>query len=182
MIAVLALLSVAEIAGAQDRGQPKLEVALLFDANLSGLSTGANHFWMQGGDIQVNSAISHGLGVTAEVSGTHTGNTGQSVPLSFVTVTLGPRYTWRRGKVEVFGEALLGEAHGFSSVFPADGGVVSSGDSFALRFQGGLNFRLSPHLILRPIQVGWLRTQLPNAASNLQNSVSVASGLAFRWR
>ena len=38
---------------------------------------------------------------------------------------------------------------------------------------------LSPHITLRAAQVGWLRTQLPNAGSNVQNDLRVGAGIVF---
>jgi hypothetical protein len=57
------------------------------------------------------------------VTGLHTADTGAGVPLNLVAATVGPRYTWTnyfasQRTVSIFGEDLIGEAHGLDSLFP----------------------------------------------------------------
>jgi hypothetical protein len=52
-------------------------------------------FWIQGGSIELGANVWRGLGIAADVTGTHTGSIGSSnLPLSLVTTTFGPRYRW----------------------------------------------------------------------------------------
>ncbi|MGA8531063.1 MAG: hypothetical protein WB622_15205 [Acidobacteriaceae bacterium] len=41
---------------------------------------------------------------------------------------------------------------------------------------------LSPQLAVRALQASWLRTQLPNSTSNLQNNLRLGAGFVFRFR
>jgi hypothetical protein len=146
-------------------------------------------FWMQGGSLELVGHAPYGFAVVADITGLHGGSTGPStVPVSLVTDTFGPRYTAlvarRNSKhpIFLFGQGLIGEAHGLRSVYPGPNGTSSSALSFALQLGGGADIPLSPHLTLRAAQVGWLRTQLPNGGSDVQNDLRVGAGIVFHTR
>jgi hypothetical protein len=44
-----------------------------------------------------------------------------------------------------------------------------------------MNLQLSRHLALRAFQVAWLRTQLPNATTGVENNLRVGAGFDFRF-
>ena len=46
---------------------------------------------------------------------------------------------------------------------------------------GGMNLRTSPHVYVRVFEADWLRTQLPNTTTNVQNNLRVGAGVAFRF-
>ncbi len=161
-----------------------LEVAVTYNATRGGSVPGSN-FWMQGGSIQLQTRFYRGLGVVAEVAGAHIANIQSSgVNLDMVTVTYGPRYNWTpaHSRYELFGQVLAGEVNGFNSVFPTPNGATDSSNSLALKMGGGMNIALSPRIALRAIEANWLRTQLPNATTNVQNNLSLGAGLVFRFR
>jgi hypothetical protein len=161
-----------------------LELALVYNPLMSNV-VGSNGFWMQGGSVQVHGQFWRGLGVVADVSGLHTANTGASpgVGLDLVTATFGPRYTWLlRGRYAVFGQVLAGEANGFHSVFPAVGGANDSADGLALYVGGGVNLHLKNRFALRAIEANWLRTQMPNATTNVQNNLRLGAGLIYTFK
>jgi hypothetical protein len=161
-----------------------LEVAVTYDGLYSSASVG-NGFWMQGGAIQAEGCFSHGLGVVADLAGEHTANMhGSGVALDMVTTTFGPRYTWqprRYRRSALYGQVLVGEANGFNSVFPNFNGATSSANDLALKIGGGMNYTLSRHLAVRVIEAGWLRTQLPNSTTNVQNNLHIGAGLILRF-
>jgi len=174
--------------GAQDSAQPtrsSLEVALVYNPLMSNL-VGSDGFWMQGGSVQVHGQFWRGLGVVADVSGLHTASTGGSsgVGLDLLTATFGPRYSWSPAhrRYAVFGQALVGEANGMNSVFPNAAGANKSANSLALYVGGGVTLRLKGRLALRAFQSDWLRTQLPNATTNVQNNLRVGAGLIYRFK
>jgi hypothetical protein len=163
-----------------------LEVGVLYNALYSNVVR-ANQFWMQGGGIEVDGQFWHGLGAEADVSGFHTGSANSAgVGLSLVTTTFGPRYRWSPAhhRYSFFGHAMVGEVHGFDSVFPGAGtaSASSSADSLALQVGGGMDVRPKHHLSVRVFEADWLRTQLPNADTNVQNSLRLGLGVVFRFR
>jgi len=167
----------------------QLDVAVLYDADRVNRFPGTE-FWLQGGSLELVGHAPYGFAVVANVTGLHAGPGSTGVPLSLVTDTFGPRYTWyvpsgskgslrKLSHVSLFGQALIGEAHGLGSTFPGAGGVSSSALSFALRVGGGIEAGLSRHISVRALQVDWLRTQLPNATDNVQNNLQIAAGIVF---
>ena len=161
-----------------------LELALVYNPLMSNV-VGSNGFWMQGGSVQIHGQFWRGLGVVADVSGLHTANTGASpgVGLDLVTATFGPRYTWLlHGRYAVFGQVLAGEANGLHSVFPAAGGANDSADGLALYAGGGVNLYLKHRFVLRAIEANWLRTQMPNATTNVQNNLRLGAGLIYTFK
>ena len=45
---------------------------------------------------------------------------------------------------------------------------------------GGLTLRLQPHLSLRAFEANWLRTQLPNSTTNVQNNLRLGAGVVVQ--
>ena len=159
-----------------------LDVAVLYTADGSNRIP-TQHLWMQGGSLQVHGQFWHGLGVVADVMGEHTSNMARSdVGLDLVTATFGPRYTWQpeQHKYALFGQVLVGEANALHSVFPAQGGATDSDNSLALKVGGGLNYWLSRHFAVRAFEADWVRTQLPNGSTNLQNYLQLGAGIVLR--
>jgi hypothetical protein len=81
----------------------------------------------------------------------------------------------------VYGEALLGEANGFNSLFPTPFGSQSDANGLALQIGGGVDYKLRAHISARLLDAAWLRTELPNATGNVQNDLSLGAGLVLRW-
>lgn len=161
-----------------------LEVSVTYGAMLSNAIT-SNRFWMQGGSVEIAGGFYRGLSAVADIGGMHTGNINSSgVGLDLVTVTFGPRYTWAPAKkrYELFGQGLVGEANGFNGLFPNASGAADSANSMAVEAGGGMNVAFSPHLAVRAFEVNWLRTQLPNSTTNVENNVRVGTGIVFRFR
>ena len=69
-----------------------------------------------------------------------------------------------------------------NSVFPERAGASDSGNSLALYIGGGVNLRLKDHLALRAFEADWLRTQMPNATTNVQNNLRLGAGLIYKFK
>jgi hypothetical protein len=159
----------------------RLDMAMIYAPTLSNSTYGRN-FWSQGGSLQLHGQFYRGLGVVADVSGSHIGNVGSTgVGLDVVTTTFGPRCTLQlpRHGFSFFGETLVGEANGFHSTFPGPNAATDDAGSLALLTGGGLNARGNDHISVRVLDAHWLRTQLPNGTSNVQNNFRVGAGLVF---
>lgn len=160
-----------------------VDVALVYhptDANL----VGGDGFWMQGAGVQLHDQFWRGLGATGDAAVLHTSAmNNQSAGLDLVTATFGPRYTWSRAhsRYALFGQFLAGEAFGSHSVFPGATTSTDSATSMALLAGGGLNVHLRKRLSLRALEANWLRTTLPNASTNVQNSLRLGAGLVFQF-
>jgi hypothetical protein len=177
---------VAHPAHAQSATQPKYPVAVVitYDATRADVITSAG-FWMQGGSAEVHGQFYKGWGAMAEVNGLYTANIqSSSVGLDLVTATFGPRYAWSpaHARYKLFGQALCGEAFGLNSVFPSVNGAMRNARSLAVEAGGGVDVALSPHFALRAFKVDWLRTQLPNSTTGVQNNVMLGAGVVFKFR
>ena len=146
-------------------------------------------FWQQGGSVELSTQTYRGFGIAANIAGTNVGDAANSgTGLTMVTATFGPRYTWyrpvggaRKKSLAIFGQGLIGEAHGFNSYFPTPAASLTDYNSFALQVGGGVDIGLSRHIAVRAIQADWLRTQFPNSTTNVQNTFRVAAGIALRF-
>jgi hypothetical protein len=168
------------------QGHQEVDLGVTYTAQHSNLVSTPT-FWQQGGSIELSTQTYRGLGIAANVTGTTTGDAASSgVGLDMVTTTFGPRYTWyrpgitRNHSLAIFGQGLIGEAHGFNSYFPSNTGDVTAYNSFALQVGGGVDFGLSRHFAIRAIQADWLRTEFPNSTTNVQNSFRLAAGIVVR--
>jgi hypothetical protein len=161
-----------------------LEVAVNYNAMRANVIT-SNAFWMQGGIVQVHGQFWRGLGVVADIAGQHTTNINSSgVALDMVTATFGPRYTWSppHSRSSLFGEGLAGDAFAFNGLFPTASGPDTSSFNLAVKAGGGMNLSLSRHFAMRAFEAFWLRTQLPNTSTNIQNNLQLGAGFVIRIR
>ncbi len=161
---------------------PRQEVdfAVTFLAQRSNLTPG-QFFWRQGGDFELSTQGPRGLGIAMNIAGSEASNIlGSGVDLDTLTTTFGPRYTWRGRKIAVFGQGLIGESHAWNSLFPQTGGAATTFNTFALQVGGGVDLRVGRHFAVRPIQVDWVRTQFPNATTNVQNNLRLGAGIVLR--
>jgi hypothetical protein len=182
-LALLVGVGIFATLGARAEPPTSPDVAITYDA-LQANIVPDNNFWMQGGSVQLHAQFWRGLGMVADIAGLHTGKVnGTGAGLSMVTTTFGPRYTWpfAHHRYAVFAQALAGEANGFDSVFPTANGAHNSADGLALKIGGGMNLHLSRHLAVRVFEADWLRTQLPNATSGVQNNLRMGAGLVFKF-
>ena len=159
------------------------DLALTYSVQRSNQTNGAS-FWQQGGALDLSAQFYHGWGIAMNVAGERASNINNSnVNLTMVATTFGPRYTWSlpSRKLTVFGQGLIGEAFGSDSIFPTPRGAQTDTTSFALQVGGGVDLRLSKHLAVRLLQADWLRTQFPNASTNVQNNLRLGAGIVFRF-
>jgi predicted porin len=177
------LIPSASILRAQAVQSPKLDVAVTFIAEHSLRSATPDNFWMQGGSIELGTNTWRGLGIAANISGTHTSAIGATtIPLSLVTATFGPRYRWHADhRVSIYCEGLIGEANGFKSLFPAITGAQTSANGLATQAGGGLDYKLSQRIAVRVVEAAWQHTQLPNGTNNVQNDLRLGAGLVLRF-
>lgn len=123
-----------------------------------------------------------GLSLAADVGVEHTGSVG-SAPygLTLTTLTAGPRFWLPGDRLRIFGQVLLGFAHGSNSEFPENNTLVPSANSFALDLGGGADRSINHRFSVRLLQLDYLRTSLPNTSSNWQNNLRIGIGLTLHF-
>jgi hypothetical protein len=160
----------------------------MYNANRSDLVPGSS-FWLHGGSAQLDLSYRKGFGIAGDFAEVHASNISTSgVGLDLITLTVGPQYKWvppshgDKHSVALFGHFLMGEAHAFNSVFPGPLTSASSASSFGIKMGGGADLRISHHVSVRMVQAEWLRTQLPNGTTGVQNSLQLGAGVAVHLR
>ncbi len=168
-----------------------IDLAVTYDALHTNHIT-AQNFWMQGGAVELGARAYRGLGIAARVEGLHArANSTTGEPVSLVTTVFGPSYTWEMGshRCAIFGEGLVGISNGFHSLFSegsrpvgsVNAGTTSSSNALAVDVGGGLDVRLNHRFALRALRASYLHTQFPNTTTNVQNSLSLSTGLVMRF-
>lgn len=173
-------LTATSIWGQATSSNREVDVAATYLAQRSNLTPG-QFFWRQGGTVELSAEAYHGFGIAMNIAGSEATNIlGTGVDLDTLTTTFGPRYTWHRRKVAAFGQGLIGESHAWNSLFAQTGGAVSTFNTFALQVGGGVDLRMGRHFAVRPVQADWVRTEFPNATTNVQNNLRLGAGIVLR--
>jgi outer membrane immunogenic protein len=188
--------------GQQDNGaatpsHPSIDLGVTYAAERAYIAPGnCNCFWFNGGGADVAATFWKGFGVAAALTGDHASDVTPGVDINKIAYMAGPRYTYtpsgqkaQRGlgsRWQVFGEGLFGGVHAFDSSFPAATGLRTSADSFVLQTGGGINLSFSKRLAVRVFEAAYVRTSLPNNASDVQNDLRLGFGLSYHigsgWR
>jgi hypothetical protein len=165
------------------------DLAVTFAVEHSQLLPGPASIWFKGGGADATVTFKGGLGIAASLTGDHASNITPGVDANKITYLAGPRYTWMAWKghataadnrrLLVFGQALFGGTHGFNGYYPALPAATSSANSLAIQAGGGLNLYLTRNFGLRLLEADYVRTALPNAATNLQNDTRLSAGITW---
>jgi peptidoglycan-associated lipoprotein len=185
-LAVLAAATLAVAASAAAQQKMPVDVSISYIAEHANAVGSNGNFWLQGGSAELGADLWRGLGVGVNVTGTHTNSFGpNAIPLTLTTATFGPRYRYyapfTHRDLSLYGEALVGFGYGGGSIFPSTNGVAGGASSLATQIGGGIDLGLSPHIALRVVQASWVRTQLPNSTTNVQNNLSLGIGLVVKF-
>ena len=177
---LLAVLGYASIAKAQE--PPAFELYGGYDyirfnvnANVPGIAPSATYNG-NGGGGQLEYNANHWLGVVGDLGGFRaTSSANGSLAGGVFTYLLGPRVNFRRGKVTPFAQALFG------GVRTTDGIAKSSGpeNNFAMTAGGGIDFKVSKHLSIRPVQAEYLMTKIPDGLNNRQDNFQFSAGISL---
>jgi hypothetical protein len=168
--------------------QAPLEVSYSYDYARANAGPGqCGCFNMNGGSLEVAVHAYRGFSAVADLGGEWAGSMGAATGtgLSLSTFTAGPRYSQhfsgkRLARYTPFVQGLVGGARGFGSLFPTASGLSGSAASLAVLAGGGVDVEMNKYLALRPIQADYLRTQMPNTASNEQNLLRLDAGIVLR--
>jgi outer membrane immunogenic protein len=84
---------------------------------------------------------------------------------------------FRRCKVAPFAQILFG------GVRTTDGIARSTGteNNFAITAGGGIDFKVSKHVSVRPVQADYFLTKMPDGLNNRQNNFRFSAGVVFRF-
>jgi hypothetical protein len=172
-------------------GQPAFftDLAVTYSPEHAELVPGICCFWMKGGGADAAVTFWKGFGIAASLTGEHVSNYTPGIDVNKMTYQAGPRYTYTARasdagvaamlRFQVFGEGLFGGAHAFNGVFPTSTGTTSSAGSYAIQAGGGLDVFFFRNFGVRLLEADYVRTALPNGASNIQNDLRLAFGVTY---
>jgi outer membrane immunogenic protein len=178
---LLALFAAAPPVTAQEQA-PKLEVYggysyARFNVNASAVGgTASETFNGNGGGGQLEYNANHWLGVVGDLGGYGaTATTNGALVGGAFTYLAGPRVNFRHGKVTPFAQTLFG------GIRTTDGiGRSGPENNLAMTAGGGVDFKVSRHVSVRPVQAEYLMTKLPDSLNNRQDNLRVGAGVVFR--
>jgi hypothetical protein len=178
------------VPGAANQSQVSTDLAVTYATERAELAPGkCGCFWLQGGGVDAAVTFWKGLGVAASFNGGHASNIAPGVDVNKIDFTAGLRYTypgWTRHagaaghRLQFFGQGLFGGTHAFDGVYPGLHVYNASGGSFAMQAGAGLNLIFTKRFGVRLLEANYVRTALPNNASNTQNDLRIAFGATWR--
>ena len=182
LVLLLGLFATARPMKAQEQAS-KLEVyggyyyaRFNVNANVPGIAPSATYNG-NGGGGQLEYNANRWLGVVGDLSGFYATSSGSGAFAGVAfTYLLGPRVNFRRGKVTPFAQALFG------GVWTTDGIAKSTGpeNNFAMTAGGGIDFKVSRHVSVRPVQAEYFMTKIPDGLNNRQNNLRLGAGVVLR--
>jgi hypothetical protein len=146
------------------------------NASVPGMAPSATYIG-KGGGGQLEYNAKHWLGVVADLSGFYATSAGNGAFAgAFLTYLLGPRLNFRHGKFTPFVQTLFG------GVRTTDGIAQSTGteNNFAMTAGGGIDFKASRQVSVRPIQAEYFMTKIPDGLNNRQDNLRIGAGIALR--
>ena len=182
-----ALLTVAAIGSAQEGPRtPLAEVGLNYSLFHANSGQGTNEITSNGGSGYFVYNVNHVLGVVADLGAYHNGGVhGAFQNDTTFTYLFGPRFTWRRSRINPYAQFLFGGARLSADTISADGTSISADRTgFATAAGGGVDIQVTHHIAIKPIQVEYVMTQIPNFSTdrnNFQNDLRYSAGVVFRF-
>jgi len=171
---------------AQEATTPLIETG--FDYSFTRVNPGGNltSYTANGGSGFVEYNLNHVVGLVADLGADYVGAVnGFPVDNTTFTYLFGPRFNWRMSRLTLYAQTLVGGARFSNAYDPASPTPVlgTSENSFAAAIGGGVDYRLTDHIAIKPIQLEYLMTQLPSTFTNVnqvQNNLRYSAGLVFR--
>jgi opacity protein-like surface antigen len=127
-----------------------------------------------GGSGQLEFNANGWLGIVGDLAGYAVARNGYATTHE-ISYLFGPRINLRRGKITPFAQVLLG------AVWASDAIVLGSKTAFGMTAGGGLDFTVSRHIAIRPVQAEYFLTKFPDGLNNRQNNFRYSAGIVFRF-
>lgn len=136
-----------------------------------------------GGSAEAVFNINHWLGVVGDFGGYATNSTptvnGVAFPVdtNVISYMAGPRVSFRQfGKITPFVHGLFGGAR-IADSFVTGG----SQNKFAMALGGGLDYKLTTHISIRPVQAEYFMTTFSDLNNNRQNNFRYSAGIVLKF-
>jgi hypothetical protein len=163
-------------------------MAVTFAGELSRPDPTIDSFWFKGGGVDVAVTFWKSFGIAATVTGDHASDILPATNESKISILAGPRFTftaWKghagakdQRRLQLFGQGLVGVAHGFDSRYYDES---TSANELAIQAGGGLNLYFTKKFGIRPIEVDFVRTQIGAMGFSTQNDMRLAAGVIYHF-
>ena len=174
-------------AQAQESEAPKAEIGVNYSLTRMNPRGNLSSYTANGGSAYVEYNVNGVLGLVADFGGNYIRNDkGTSLANTTFTYLFGPRFNWRKSRFTPYVQTLVGGArfsNAFDSTLPSPS-LGRSENTFAAAIGGGVDVRLTHHLLLKSGQVEYFLTQLPNTSQNVdlvQNNLRYSAGVVFTF-
>ena len=155
------------------------------------VGSGTNpYFMMRGAKADFAYEFTHRLGLVVSGTGLSTVNLRGSLDVEQISLMAGPRYTWNWGHITptainrkggVYVEGKAGYVIAISGAYPVNGVVMDHASALTYLGGAGVNLHLYDRFDLRPVELEYVRDQLPNGGTNVQNSLRLGAGINFHF-
>jgi hypothetical protein len=178
----------ASFVKAQESNTPAFEVGASYSF-VHVTTQRLGNYGENGGSAFAEYNLNKTVGLVADLGGYDSGNRG----VHTFSYMFGPRINWRMSRVVPYAQFLFGGVHewGLTSLASPTSPftlsvppVTSSPNGFATAAGLGIDINVSRHVTLKPIQVEYFMTQLPNfveTSNTVQNNLRYSAGLVFNF-
>jgi hypothetical protein len=144
--------------------------------------SGATPITSAGGSATFVYNVNGVLGLVGDLGGYHNPNDANSNPTTF-TYLFGPRVSFRRSRFIPYAQALFGGARQWNSFVDPTTGPSTSQNGFAAAVGGGLDIRMRDHILVKPVQLEYVATQVSNpwSSTGSQNNLRYSAGVVFTF-
>lgn len=148
------------------------------------------YFMMRGAKVDFAYELTHRIGLAVSGTGLSTVNLRGSLDVEQISLMAGPRYTWNWGHITptainrkggVYVEGKAGYVIAISGAYPVNGTVMDHASALTYMGGAGVNLHLYDRFDLRPVELEYVRNQLPNGGTNVQNSLRLGAGINFHF-
>jgi len=178
---VSGLLLSGAFAFAQESTTPLAEVGVNYSFVRHNSRQGLDDFTENGGSAYFQYNLNKVVGLVGDFGGYYNG-THDYKSFSYL---FGPRFNLRRSRFTPYVQFLFGGTDArIRRTDAAGNSFTDSRNGFTTAAGGGLDFRLNSHISLKPIQVEYVMTQMPQFATSsnsIQNNLRYSAGLVLRF-
>lgn len=155
------------------------------------VGSGTNpYFMLRGAKVDFAYSLGRGAGLVISGSGLSTVNLRGSLDVEQISFMAGPRYTWNFGHITptassrkggLFVEGKAGYVIATSGAYPINGLIFDHASALSYLGGAGVNVHVYDRFELRAIELEYVRNQLPNGGTNVQNSLRLSTGINFHF-
>jgi hypothetical protein len=177
---VSGLLVFGALAIAQESSTPVAEIGANYSLVRHNSAQGLNNFSENGGSGYFAYNVNKTLGLIADLGG-YANGTRDTKSLSYL---FGPRFNMRYSRITPYVQFLFGATYAWLNPSAGSSLVSTTQNGFATAAGGGVDFRLTNHVALKPVQLEYVMTQVPGFETNansIQNNLRYSAGVVFRF-